>query len=175
MGPSREALIDSTLYSSYQPTDIRKKAFFVSNGKTAYFVGSYAGYLANYTLFDGITTGELYLVHAESLARGGEKDSAMSILNSLLRRRWQTGTYTDMVAADAGDALSKVLVERRKELVYRGLRWSDLRRFNLENANITLKRIINGNTYTLPPNDPRWVALIPQIEISRSGIPQNPR
>jgi hypothetical protein len=60
-------------------------------------------------------------------------------------------------------------------LLFRNLRWSDLRRFNLEGANITLKRIINGTSYTLPPNDLRWVLLIPDLETSRSGIPQNPR
>jgi hypothetical protein len=176
LGSSREALIDTNLYRSYHPSDLRRITFFGTNGNNAYFKGSYAAVDGgDYILFDGIATDEVYLIRAEGFARTGQKDSAMADLNTLLRKRWQTGTFSDLNAIDATDALNQILTERRKELLFRGLRWSDLRRFNLESANITLKRIINGITYTLPPNDPRWVSLIPQLEISRSGIPQNPR
>ncbi len=70
--------------------------------------------------------------------------------------------YSVLIAIDAEEAKVKVLQERRKELIFRGTRWSDLRRLNLEGAGIGLNRIINGVTYTLPPNDARWVMLIPR-------------
>lgn len=166
--------IDSSLYQSYEVNDLRKNVFFRSNGSTYYWWGSYYS-IDPIMVFDGIATDEIYLMRAECRARAGNKDGAMSDLNILLRNRWAVNTYTDLTAATSAEALSKILVERRKELLFRGLRWSDLRRFNLEGANITLKRIINGTTYTLPPNDPRWTLLIPDMEINRSGIPQNPR
>ena len=169
------AIIDSTLYLSYNVNDWRRSMFYGDNGNgTAYWKGSYFG-MSNYRIFDGVATDEVYLIRAECRARIGDVTGAMSDLNTLLRTRYKTGTFTDLTAADANDALNKVLVERRKELAFRGLRWSDLRRLNLEGANITLKRVINNTMYTLPPNDVRWVLLIPDVEISRSGITQNPR
>jgi hypothetical protein len=172
---SQIALVDSTLYQSYNANDLRKTVFFEPNGTSGYWKGSYFSYGLNYTIFDGVATDEVYLVRAEARARNGNKDLAMTDLNTLLRNRWKTGTFTDLTAATAADALNLILNERRKELLFRGLRWSDLRRFNLEGANITLKRVFNGNVYSLPPNDPRWVVQIPDQEVTRSGISQNPR
>jgi len=169
-------IVDSNLYSLYSSNDLRKTVFFGSLGSnTYYWKGSYFSTAQYYSTFCGIATDELYLIRAECKARAGDVGGAMSDLNTLLRMRWKTGTFTDLTATNAQDALAKVLVERRKELLFRGLRWTDLRRLNLENANITLTRIINGQTYSLPPNDPRWVLLIPDIEINRSGIAQNSR
>jgi len=100
----------------------------------------------------------------------------MSDLNTLLRKRWKTGTYTDMTATDANDALAKVLTERRKELLFRSLRWTDLRRLNKESRfAVTLKRTLNGQDYTLAPNDLRDGLLIPQEVLNREPMPQNPR
>jgi tetratricopeptide (TPR) repeat protein len=173
------ALIDSTLYQSYGNNDIRKTAFFASAGSNAYsFKGSYDGTLVPSMTFCGIATDEMYLTSAECYARTGLKDSAITVLNRLLVTRWKTGTFVPYIATDNADALAKVLKERREELLFRGIRWMDLRRFNLETHNITLKRVVNGITYTLPPDDPRWVMLIPWEAVnpnSGPGIPQNPR
>lgn len=168
--------IDSTLYQSYHTNDLRKIVFFRSGGTTQYWWGNYFNTpsFENF-LFDGIANDEIYLIRAECRARAGDIADALDDVNLLLRNRWKTGTYTDFSTTDQAIALAWILEERRKELLYRGLRWSDLRRFNLEGANITLTRIVNNTTYTLPPNDLRWVILIPDMEINRSGIPQNPR
>jgi hypothetical protein len=118
----------------------------------------------------------LYLIRAECYARAGNISSAMSDLNTLLKTRWVSGTYTDMTATTADEALGKVLIERRKELLMRGQRWTDLRRLNKDSRfAVTLQRVINGTTYTLPPNDLRYTLLIPYNVIQISGIQQNPR
>jgi tetratricopeptide (TPR) repeat protein len=166
------AKIDTTLYASYDVNDLRKQVFFYEDQGSAYFQGSYE---PDYLTFDGIATDEMYLIRAECFARAGNTSSAINDLNTLLRTRWLSGTFIDYTAPTAANALNIILTERRKELVERGLRWTDLRRFNLEGANITLKRIIGANTYTLPPNDPRWALLIPTDVIERSGVQQNPR
>jgi hypothetical protein len=169
------AIVDTSLYASYAANDLRKTIFFGSNGNgTYYWKGSYYPQI-DYSVFGGIASNEMYLNRAEARARTGKLMEAMNDLNTLLRNRYKTGTFSDLIAADATDALNKILTERRKELAFRGLRWSDLRRFNLAGANITLKRIVNNTTYTLPPNDLRWVLLIPETEINLSGVQQNPR
>ncbi|SEM08104.1 hypothetical protein SAMN05216436_101351 [bacterium A37T11] len=56
----------------------------------------------------------------------------------------------------------------------RGLRWMDIKRLNKEGANITLTRNLNGQIYTLPPNDPRFALPIPEDVIDLSGMQQNP-
>lgn len=171
------AKIDTALIDLYDDNDLRKTVFFKpADGGYMVFQGSYDGDYVPYIPFDGIITSEVWLIRAECLARAGNKDAALTALNGLLKKRWKNdGSFEDITATDAADALRKILTERRKELVYRGLRWSDLRRFNLEGEGITLKRVVNGTTYTLPPNDPRWVMLIPPDVIKYSGMPQNPR
>ncbi|HEY8898652.1 MAG TPA: RagB/SusD family nutrient uptake outer membrane protein [Niastella sp.] len=172
---SPKGIIDTSLYLSYSTNDLRKSIFFETNSSGSFWKGSYFPEAGTYKIFDGLAIDEVYLILAECQARTNSKDAAMSTLNSLLRKRWKTGTYTDLTAADANDAINKILTERRKELLFRGLRWSDLRRLNVEGANITLRRIVNGNTYSLPPDDLRWVLLIPDLETGRSGIQQNAR
>jgi len=170
------AKIDLTLVQSYDNNDLRKQVFYQLNSDNVShgFKGSY-GHLVNYAIFNGIATDEMFLTRAECNARAGNKNAALADLNILLVKRWKTGTFNQVTAIDAADALNKILVERRKELVYRGLRWTDIRRLNVEGANIGLSRIINGNTYTLPPNDPRGVMLIPLDVLNLSGMQQNPR
>jgi hypothetical protein len=172
------AKIDSMLYNSYHADDLRKKIFFRQNadGISYAFIGSYVNTSLEYICFTGLATDEVYLTRAECSARMGNKDSAMADLNRLMSKRWKnTVSFPTFTANDATDALHQVLAERRKELVYRQLRWTDIRRFNEEDSSITLKRIIHGTTYSLPPNDPRGMILIPWEVITESGIQQNPR
>jgi hypothetical protein len=177
MTGSTNAIIDTLLYRSYDLNDLRKAVFFkpkLGNSGLYNFQGSYTQYAEQ--CFSGIATDEIYLTKAECAARAGKKDSALIYLNTLMRTRWKnTVTYVSFTATDAQDALNKILVERRKELLFRCLRWTDLRRLNLEGANISLTRVIGVNTYTLPPNDLRWVVLIPQTVINFTGMEQNPR
>lgn len=167
------AKIDSILFSSYETNDLRKTLFFKSNGNGTYaFKGSYEG---TGNLFDGIATDEIYLIRAECKARAGDKLAAMADLNTLLSKRYKSGTFVPLTAPDAAAAMATILEERRKELVFRCLRWADIKRLNKEGANIILQRNINNQLYTLPPNDPRYAIAIPEDVISLSGMQQNPR
>jgi len=168
-------MVDSSLYNSYDNNDLRKSIFFFQNLSFYSFWGTYDVLQTNFS-FDGIATDEMYLIRAESNARLGNVSDAMNDLNALLVKRYITNTFVPRVAANSSDALTQILTERRKELVWRGLRWSDLRRLNQEpQFAITLKRYVNGITYTLPPNDPRYTLPIPPQEIILTGIQQNPR
>jgi tetratricopeptide (TPR) repeat protein len=164
---------DSLLYRSYATNDLRRTIFFNTSSGFPLFKGSYEGGSPYYS---GLATDEVYLIRAESNARLGRTSQAMQDLNTLLVKRWKTGTYTPLTAATADQALQLVLQERMKELLFRGLRWTDLRRLNTSAATaITLKRVIGGQTYQLPPGDLRYTFLLPDPEIQLSGLTQNPR
>jgi hypothetical protein len=175
LGFQSRGSIDSNLYASYNANDLRRTFFFKANPDgSQYFSGNYSPAFLSAAFFDGLTTDELYLTRAECYARAGNTSSAMADLNTLLVNRWAAGTYTNMTATSASDALAKILVERRKELLMRGQRWTDLRRLNQDpNFAVTLTRVEDGQTYTLPPNDPRYTLLIPQSVITYTGIAQN--
>ncbi|SDD70436.1 RagB/SusD family nutrient uptake outer membrane protein [Pedobacter soli] len=162
------------LYSQYEVSDLRKSAFFINKGiGILNYRGSYSG---DAYLFCGLATDELYLIRAESFARKGNIAAAMQDLNTLLVKRYKTGTYVARTAPSAQEALAIILTERRKELIGRGIRWSDLRRLNREpQFSVTLKKTVDGKEISLPPNDLRYVFPIPLSELAYHDIPQNPR
>lgn len=166
-------IIDSMLYRLYKEDDLRKLLFFKKNNNGHFsFRGSYEGTLA---LFSGIATDEVILMKAECLARSGNVSDAMNELNSLLIKRWKKNSFVPLTAIDENDALRIILDERRKELLMRGLRWMDIKRLNKEGAGIIMKRVINGATYTLSPNDLKYALPIPEEVINLSGMQQNPK
>jgi len=168
------AQVDSNLYRSFAtPNDLRASIFFYYNNGQIEYNSQFD--IQNY-LSCTISTNEMYLTKAECEARLNNTTSAMTDLNTLLVTRWVTGTYRPYTATSADDALLQILAERRKELAFTGLRWSDLRRLNKDSRfAITLYRKINGVTYSLPPNDLRYAMPIPDNEIQLNPIPQNPR
>lgn len=166
-------IADSNLYKSYSDNDLRKRIYFKT---VSGFITCNASFGGRSVRFGGLTTNELYLIRAECYARGNNIVAAMNDLNTLLKSRWVTGTFVPYSASNSTDALMKILAERRKELVYRGLRWEDLKRLNKDPAtSVTLTKIFNGQTYTLSPNSDLYVFPIPPDEILASGIPQNQR
>ena len=124
--------------------------------------------------FDGVSTNEIYLIRAEANARQGKTTDAMRDLNELLAMR-HTDTFVPLAASSPSHALDLILLERRKELLMRGLRWVDIKRLNKEGAGITLKRTVEGVEYMLSPNDLRYALPIPEDVITLSGIEQNKR
>lgn len=161
-------------YDSFDIADLRKQVFFKNNPDNSYrFKGSYGG---SYGPFSGVATNEIFLIKAECLARKGQINESMVVLNGLLLKRWdKTRVYVPYTAGSSAQALDIVLKERRKELMMRGLRWMDIKRLNKEGANIILSRTLNNKVYELLPNDLRYALPIPEDIISLSGIEQNRR
>lgn len=167
------ANIDSVLYSSYNEGDLRKTLFFGDNGETVSFRGSYDG---DRFLFTGLSVNEMFLIKAECAARLGNTDMAIQTLERLLQSRYVDSAFKLETGLQGLPLLKLILLERRKELVFRGLRWGDLRRLNqAEETQTRLTRVINGNVYRLEPNDKRYTLPIPDDVIQISGIVQNER
>ncbi|AEV99403.1 hypothetical protein A4D02_26565 [Niastella koreensis] len=169
---NRQALVEPTLLALYKTGDLRRTVFF-TRSSTAGFKPGYYGKIEPFT---GLGVAELYLIMAECLARQGDVNNAMYYLNKLLKSRWKAGQYISYTAASPEDALNVILQERRKELVFRGLRYTDVRRLNQTPQSHSLLRTVQGNTYELPPNDLKFALPIPEqvLRLSKnSQIKQN--
>jgi tetratricopeptide (TPR) repeat protein len=167
--------MDSTLYKTYDTNDLRRSYFFrrQSSGIGLRFRGTYD---THNNFYSGLATDEIYLIRAECNARSGNLAVALKDLNNLLKNRYATGKFVSLTANNQIDLLNKILLEREKELFFRGLRWTDLRRLNKESrVKIKVTHFINGVSYTLFPNDPKYALQIPDQEIQLTGIPQNIR
>lgn len=171
------ARISPELFAEYGEADLRKKLFFEENESDA---GTYAfkGSYDNSTgaPFVGLTSSEIYLIRAESAARIGKIEQALIDVNQLLKNRVSNSAFIPIAEIDPQRLLSIIIRERRKELVFRGARWNDLRRLNQEESfKTTLNRTLDGKTYTLEPNSLKYALLIPDLVITESGMPQNKR
>jgi hypothetical protein len=173
-------IIDTNLIASYALNDLRRPVYYFQRAvrpppDTFILKGSYSGTIFP---FSGLATDELYLIRAECSARQGQTMNAVNDLNWLLVHRWRSGTFTPYLETmSVADALDTIMIERRKELAFRGIRWSDLRRLNQEGWYDTLYRITNGQSHSLLlPRDSNLLTMpIPPDVINFSGIQQNPR
>jgi tetratricopeptide (TPR) repeat protein len=177
-----QGIVDTLLTQLYTNNDLRlgTQGIFIRVGLVGAnrYVGEYTGF--NGVLFTGLATDEIYLIRSECYARKGDTAKALRDLNTLWGKRFNTNNNTvqfiPYTATDANDALRQILLERRKELCFRGLRWTDLRRLNKDpQFAVTLKRVVHGQTYTLPPNSPLYVLPLPPNVIRLSEMQQNPR
>jgi tetratricopeptide (TPR) repeat protein len=173
-----EVLVDSSLVGTFKDGDLRREAFLLDAsalypGRIGYiYRGTYTGEFS--TIFTGLTTAEMYLTRAECRARLGKLDGALSDLNFLLQNRFKLDNFSPLMNMDKENLLKAILEERRKELMFRGLRWMDIKRLNMEGRNIILKRIIMDSEFTLKPNENRYALPLPFDIVEMTGIPQNP-
>jgi tetratricopeptide (TPR) repeat protein len=168
---STKSFIDTVLYSYYSDNDLRKTVFFSPSAGYQKYKGSYLATSNHF--FTGLATDELYLIRAECSARSDNTSGALTDLNTLLINRVKTGTFIPVTVNSSQEALTTVLLERRKELTMRGLRWIDIKRLNKEDAGIVLKRIVGDKIFTLPPNDDRYALPLPADIILNTGMQQN--
>lgn len=119
----------------------------------------------------------MYLTRSECYARRnrpGDKDLALADLNTLLEKRWQSAHFIPVQANSTDQALDSILLERRKELVMRNLRWIDIKRLNKEGRGIILTRN-PGQLYILQPNANHYALPLPGDIVDLTGMPQNPQ
>ncbi|GGH01818.1 hypothetical protein GCM10007415_42430 [Parapedobacter pyrenivorans] len=172
-GALRKSFIDQTLYDSYGQGDLRKLLFFTLVNNQPRFRGHYGG---NHILFSGLALDEMYLIAAESSIRTGHASAGLAHLNVLLAQRWDPSLFTPIQESDPERLLATVLDERRKELLFRGVRWTDLRRLNRDPRFAkTINRVVLGEKIELASDDMRYVLPIDEEEIRLTGMEQNPR
>lgn len=168
--------VNNELVDLYEENDLRKVIFFFQNPDDTYGFRSRFGTEGGTVLFSGPAVNEMYLIRAESYCRSGNVGLAVEDMNKLLNSRYRSGRF---VALDKGmdtlELLEIILKERRKDLLYRGIRWMDIKRLNIEGHNIAMRRTIGGHEYVLPANDKRTAMMIPRTVVELGNVEQNPR
>jgi tetratricopeptide (TPR) repeat protein len=171
---NRETYINPDLVELYEQGDLRVPLFFrIARVDSLYNMrGHYTG---DFYPFSGLAVDEVWLDFAESSFRVGEIAKAKMALNTLRENRISVSEFLPFEGSDQ-ELFQQILLERRKELVFRGVRWLDLKRLNTEpELALTLNRRFNMSEAILPPNDPRYVIPIPPDEIDLNPMVQNPR
>lgn len=169
------ARVNPELIDLFKANEPRKDLYFgVDNRGLSYVHYSYTGFST--FPFAGLATDEIYLIKAESAVRNNNIAGALTVFGKFLGMRYREIPYDlHEFSVDTAKLLDAVLLERRKELVWRGRRWLDLKRLNAEGAEIPVSRYREGSNVSLVPKDSRYTFSIPMSEINRSGITQNLR
>jgi len=170
-----DLLVTDDTYALYSATDMRRDLILdgTRGANQAYFVNKYQN-VAN-TDRDEIKMlryAEVLLTLAESYARLEDAPNALLYLNRVAQNRDpQLAAYTF-----SGSALTQaVILERRKELAFEGLRFFDLTRTNVDFT----RQNMGAKGAAIYPNvlkaDFRRLQPIPELEIAANpNILQNP-
>jgi hypothetical protein len=133
----------------------------------------------NYTIFLGFRGEEVLLNRVECYIEQNKLTEALADLQLLVNRRYR-GTATLSLSllrnwyGTTNDQLAVFLYlidERQREFIHEGLRWFDLKRFEIPVTHI----LDDGSVINLSPNDQRKVVQIPTAAIDVAGLEPNPR
>lgn len=130
-----------------------------------------------YNANKGYNIGEVYITEAEACVRINDIDGALWALNALTVKRYSAETYNEVTERDADKLLRLILDERRREQMFKGTRWFDLKRLNKDPRFAkTITHVYQGKTYILEPDDNHYVIAIPPKAIAANNrLEQNPR
>lgn len=154
--------INPDLIECYSENDLRKPLFFIKDNDGRFrYKGSYLG---SFNLFSGISLSEVILNAAEAAFRTGRDNEGQSILMQLIENRYEdVQAWTE---ENESPDLNTVLKERRKELVFRGTRWADMKRLAaIGELELPLIRKIKDTDYSLERMDQFYLRL-PAIELT---------
>ncbi|MDP3198930.1 MAG: RagB/SusD family nutrient uptake outer membrane protein [Algoriphagus sp.] len=154
--------INPDLIKRYSTNDLRRSLYFNKDAAGNFlYKGSYLG---DFNLFSGIGISEVLLNGAESAFRLGRATEGQSILIKLIKNRY--GDVNQWIEENKSPDLNTVLEERRKELVFRGSRWSDMKRLAaIGELKLPLIRKIRGSDFFLERMD-QFSLKLPEIELA---------
>jgi starch-binding outer membrane protein, SusD/RagB family len=133
----------------------------------------------NYTIFLGFRGEEVLLNRAECYVLKNQLTLALNDMAFLVNKRYRgtpdlsltrlRNTYGS--GNDRLMMLNFVMHERIKEFMHEGLRWFDIKRYEIPVEHV----LANGKTIELDDTDERKVIQIPQAAIDVGGLKPNPR
>lgn len=155
--------------------DLRFQIFATENDDGSFSFGG--GQLPNVNR--GITYAEIYLDKAECLARDGKVPEALDIINNTIRvNRFAPAVFEPLTAGTREEAINAVLAERRRELAFKGLRWSDMKRLDAEARMPDVQRLNKTGTViaTLKAGSTAYTFQIPlTVQAFNPGMQLNKR
>lgn len=170
-----ELLVTDDTYAIYSPTDMRRELILdgTRGNNQVYCVNKYQN-TAN-TDRDEIKMlryAEVILTLAESYARLADNTNALQYLNMLAQNRDpEQKAYT----LTGSELINAILLERRKELAFEGLRFFDLTRTNASYTRQNMGAKAAAIYPTVTTTDFRRLQPIPEVEIAANpNVSQNP-
>ncbi len=161
LSPERAAL--------FEPGDTRlitKWKLRTASAGFPYYCGIYAVGLNK----GGMRSAEMYYIKAECLARQGDINGAMALVNKVRKTRILPEYYQDWTATSVKDAVQKVMADKFNEFIQTQEAFCDMRRLNRDPEYArTLTRTVEGVTYTLQPNSHLWTLPFPREVIENPG------
>jgi hypothetical protein len=172
------------LMNLYQPTDLRRSAFFEMDNLGKYrYSKMYRSSTYNVTpteIFSDnffLRNAEAYLNKAEAAAMLDKTADATAALDKLLQARFLPADYVPVTLSGA-DLMNFIRDERRRELCFEGHRWFDLKRYAVNEKYPFSKTIVHtysdvvygGSPFvkaslTLQPGDADYIIPIPAAAI----------
>jgi hypothetical protein len=172
-----DAIAADTLYNLYSATDVRK-SFMVTGTKGGQPVKNVVKYPNSNNAADKddikvMRYSEVLLILAEAYARTNDETNARLYLNMVAKQR--DPSFAGYASTGAA-LISDILLERRKELAFEGMRYFDLARTNQDVVRLNIGSNYPSNTpLTLPTSNAKRIWPIPQSERDANpNISQNP-
>jgi starch-binding outer membrane protein, SusD/RagB family len=172
-----DAIGSDDLYNQYSATDVRKNLFITTTraGQTVRVVNKFPN-TNNASDKDDtkiLRYSEVLLILAEAYYRLNDEVNARLYLNMVAKQRDPSFAGYSSTGAQL---ISDILLEKRKELAFEGLRYLDLQRLKMDVVRVNINNNYVGVTpLTIPYTNFRRIWPIPQDELDvNPSISQNP-
>ena len=172
-----DALASDDLYNQYSATDARRNLFITGTraNQTVRIVNKFPNTTNTSDKDDSkvIRYSEVILTLAEAYYHLGDEANATLYLNMLAKQRDPSfAGYTDTGAT----LLEDIILERRKELAFEGMRYLDLQRLNRDVVRVNINNNYTGITpLTIAFTNPKRIWPIPvEEQSSNPNVTQNP-
>lgn len=163
---NQSCLVSASLLQKYDGSDLRPAKYFTQpdvDGNRISVKGGSSQFNCTFRI------GEVYLTAAEAAARLNKLPEARARLLQLIKNRYTPTGYTQkenaVNAMSQASLITEIMNERARELAFEGHRWFDLRR----TTRPRIEKILDGTTFVLEQDDPRYTLRIP-----REAIEANP-
>jgi hypothetical protein len=132
-----------------------------------------------YTILSAFRGEEVLLNRAESYVYKNDLTSALADLQVYISKRYDGNPQLTLALLRSAygsnnnqfATLSFILDERRKEFIHEGLRWFDIKRYQIP----VQHRLEDGTPVTLESDDNRKALQLPQTALDVGGLEPNPR